>query len=120
MRAGRPRLKTRVVHPLIEQLCIARRKNKLSMSKLSKLTDISPDALGRWERGERHPDNLSKIDRWCNALGLELALRRKDEFDKRSKAAAQYAERLTSAWIGVNELQSKIAGRKGFRKNETG
>lgn len=81
MTAGRPRIRRRPpAHPVAVILYQARLLQKMTLAELASKSGLSADVLGRWERGERTPDSLVKLDKWATALGWEITLH-----DKRSK-----------------------------------
>lgn len=49
----------------------ARKKNNLSQAELAQQVSISPQAVGKWERGESMPD-LSTLNRLAEILGVDL------------------------------------------------
>ena len=49
----------------------ARKKSNLSQAQLAKELFISPQAVGKWERGESFPDLLT-FDRMAVLLGVDL------------------------------------------------
>ena len=49
----------------------ARKKNKLSQAELALQVPISPQAVGKWERGESMPD-ISTLNRLAEILGVDL------------------------------------------------
>lgn len=49
----------------------ARKKNDLSQAELAQQVSISPQAVGKWERGESMPD-ISTLNRLAEILGVDL------------------------------------------------
>jgi transcriptional regulator with XRE-family HTH domain len=49
----------------------ARKKNNLSQAQLAQQISISPQAVGKWERGESMPD-ISTLNRLAEILGVDL------------------------------------------------
>ncbi len=49
----------------------ARKKNNLSQSELAQQVSISPQAVGKWERGESMPD-ISTLNRLAEIFGVDL------------------------------------------------
>lgn len=49
----------------------ARKKNNLSQAELAQQISISPQAVGKWERGESMPD-ISRLNRLAEILGVDL------------------------------------------------
>jgi len=49
----------------------ARKKNSFSQAELAKHVSISPQAVGKWERGESLPD-ISTLNRLSGILGVDL------------------------------------------------
>jgi uncharacterized protein YjbI with pentapeptide repeats len=49
----------------------ARKKNNLSQAELARQISISPQAVGKWERGESMPD-ISTLNRLAEILGVDL------------------------------------------------
>ncbi len=53
------------------KIVTARKKNGLSQAELARLVSISPQAVGKWERGEAMPDILM-LNRLTEILGVDL------------------------------------------------
>lgn len=53
------------------KITAARKNVNLSQAELAKLVSISPQAVGKWERGESMPD-ISTLDRLAEILGVDL------------------------------------------------
>lgn len=49
----------------------ARKKNNLSQAELAQQVSISPQAVGKWERGESMPD-IATLNRLAEILGVDL------------------------------------------------
>jgi len=49
----------------------ARKKNNLSQAQLAEQVSISPQAVGKWERGESMPD-ITTLNRLAEILGVDL------------------------------------------------
>ena len=49
----------------------ARKKNNLSQAQLAEQVSISPQAVGKWERGESMPD-ISTLNKLAKILGVDL------------------------------------------------
>jgi transcriptional regulator with XRE-family HTH domain len=49
----------------------ARKKNNLSQAELANKISISPQAVGKWERGESMPD-ITTLNRLAEIFGLDL------------------------------------------------
>lgn len=62
-----------ILHPksIGNKISEARKKNNLSQAELAKLVSISPQAVGKWERGESMPD-LSTLNQLAGILGVDL------------------------------------------------
>ncbi|MES2593553.1 MAG: pentapeptide repeat-containing protein [Bacteroidota bacterium] len=53
------------------QIATARKKTNLSQAELAQQVSISPQAVGKWERGESMPD-ISTLNRLAEILGVDL------------------------------------------------
>lgn len=53
------------------KIATARKKINLSQSELAQKVSISPQAVGKWERGESMPD-ISTLNRLAEIFGLDL------------------------------------------------
>lgn len=53
------------------KIAVARKKNNLSQAELARQVAISPQAVGKWERGESMPD-ISTLYRVAEILGVDL------------------------------------------------
>lgn len=53
------------------KIAIARKKINLSQAELAQQVSISPQAVGKWERGESMPD-ISTLNRLAGILGVDL------------------------------------------------
>lgn len=53
------------------KIAAARKKMNLSQAELSQQVSISPQAVGKWERGESMPD-ISTLNRLAEILGVDL------------------------------------------------
>ncbi|MCX2680024.1 helix-turn-helix domain-containing protein [Galbibacter sp. EGI 63066] len=53
------------------KIAVARKKINLSQSELAKHVSISPQAVGKWERGESMPD-ITTLNRLAEILGVDL------------------------------------------------
>lgn len=62
-----------ILHPksIGNKISEARKKNNLSQAELAKQVSISPQAVGKWERGESMPD-LSTLNQIAGILGVDL------------------------------------------------
>lgn len=62
-----------ILHPksIGNKISEARKKNNLSQAELAKQVSISPQAVGKWERGESMPD-LSTLNQLARILGVDL------------------------------------------------
>lgn len=54
-----------------QKIAIARKKANLSQSILAQQVSISPQAVGKWERGESMPD-ITTLNRLAEILGVDL------------------------------------------------
>jgi uncharacterized protein YjbI with pentapeptide repeats len=54
-----------------DKIAEARKKSNLSQSELANKISISPQAVGKWERGESMPD-ITTLNRLAEIFGLEL------------------------------------------------
>ena len=54
-----------------QKIAEARRKNQLSQAALAHQVSISPQAVGKWERGESMPD-IATLNRLAQILGVDL------------------------------------------------
>ncbi len=54
-----------------DKIAAARKKNRLSQAELAKHVSISPQAVGKWERGESLPD-ITTLHRLAEILGVDL------------------------------------------------
>lgn len=54
-----------------QKIVAARKKNNLSQSELAQQVSISPQAVGKWERGESLPD-ITTLNRLAEILGVDL------------------------------------------------
>lgn len=63
--------------PFIGALFDERVRQGLTRRQLCEKMGYHPVMLARWERGEQRPSLLKLVD-WCDALGVELIVRRKD------------------------------------------
>ena len=62
---------------IINKLWEAREKQNLTRSSLGELMGYHPMIIGRYERGETRPSLLKLLD-WCEVLGFELTIKRKE------------------------------------------
>lgn len=53
------------------KIATARKNKNLSQAELAQLVSISPQAVGKWERGESMPD-ITTLDRLAGFLGVDL------------------------------------------------
>lgn len=62
-----------ILHPksIGNKISEARKKNDLSQAELARQVSISPQAVGKWERGESMPD-LSTLNLLATILGVDL------------------------------------------------
>lgn len=62
-----------ILHPksIGNKISEARKKNNLSQAELAQQVSISPQAVGKWERGESMPD-LSTLNQLAGILGVDL------------------------------------------------
>lgn len=62
-----------ILHPksIGNKISEARKKNDLSQAELARQISISPQAVGKWERGESMPD-LSTLNQLATILGVDL------------------------------------------------
>jgi transcriptional regulator with XRE-family HTH domain len=86
----------------------ARKKINLSQSELAKQVSISPQAVGKWERGESMPD-ISTLNRLAEIFGVDL-----NYFSDRS----QTNESVTSANENLNYQTVEIQETKPRKKFE--
>src|SRR5215831_15626907 len=83
----------------------ARKKANMSQAKLSQLLFISPQAVGKWERGESIPDIMTFI-RLGEILGVDL-----NYFSENYKPAdAEVASKTTTDNIGDIEQSVQEVG----------
>ncbi len=54
-----------------DKIASARKKNNLSQAELAQQVSISPQAVGKWERGESMPD-IATLNRIAEILGVDL------------------------------------------------
>jgi len=54
-----------------DKIATARKKTNLSQAQLAKQVSISPQAVGKWERGESMPD-ITTLNRLAEILGVDL------------------------------------------------
>jgi uncharacterized protein YjbI with pentapeptide repeats len=54
-----------------DKIATARKKTNLSQAELAKQVPISPQAVGKWERGESMPD-ITTLNRLAEILGVDL------------------------------------------------
>jgi uncharacterized protein YjbI with pentapeptide repeats len=54
-----------------DKIATARKKTNLSQSELAQQVSISPQAVGKWERGESMPD-ITTLNRLAEILGVDL------------------------------------------------
>ncbi|MFN8415673.1 MAG: pentapeptide repeat-containing protein [Cytophagaceae bacterium] len=53
------------------KIAVARKKINMSQAELAKLVSISPQAVGKWERGESMPD-ITTLNRLADIFGVDL------------------------------------------------
>lgn len=63
---------------IISRLRTERQKRGYSLAVLAEKMDVSPAALGAWERGQRRP-TLPQANYWASFLDLQVALIPADE-----------------------------------------
>jgi uncharacterized protein YjbI with pentapeptide repeats len=54
-----------------EKITLARKNKNLSQAELAQQVSISPQAVGKWERGESQPD-ISTLNRLADIFGVDL------------------------------------------------
>lgn len=82
------------------KIAVARKKNNLSQAELAQQVSISPQAVGKWERGESMPD-ISTLNKLAEIFGVDLNFfsenfKSKDNTDLIEKNEQQYAETTTT------------------------
>jgi hypothetical protein len=70
------RTNTRFIHPLIQQLRLARENAHLSRSDVSKKSGYHVNQLCAWELGKVNPDFRSMYE-WAESLGFDLVLKKR-------------------------------------------
>ena len=70
----RPRKPRPTLHPVIEQLRLARYKQRITATMLAEMTGYSAKAIYQWEAGKVNP-KLKHLADWAQALGMDLQLR---------------------------------------------
>lgn len=58
-------------HSVGNKIAAARKKIQLSQSELGQKVSISPQAVGKWERGESYPD-IATLNRLAEIFGVDL------------------------------------------------
>ena len=89
MARGRIRTHKRFVHPIAKMLHAERRKRKLTLEDMVGITGFGEEAVGQWERGEAMPRSIERLEKWCNCLGYELVIRKKDKEMERLSAIVE-------------------------------
>ena len=77
MPAGRPRKFDRKNFEIIKLLHRERKKRKIPLKLMEHMLSVGMDVVGQWERGEHKPP-LDRLVKWCDSLGFELVLKRRD------------------------------------------
>ena len=75
---GRPRKHNRTVHPFIKILHVERKRKRIPLRVMTSIVGYGVDSIGSFERGDHIPNLLKLVD-WCESLGFELKMVRKDE-----------------------------------------
>lgn len=69
----RPRKPRPTLHPVIEQLRLARYKQRITATMLAEMTGYSAKAIYQWEAGKVNP-KLKHLADWAQALGMTVHL----------------------------------------------
>lgn len=88
----------------------ARKKSNLSQAELANIISISPQAVGKWERGESMPD-ITTLNRLAEIFGLDL-----NYFSHSFQSASNEKQNETHS-IGTPIEQSKEEPKKRFDWN---
>ncbi|MNJ94178.1 transcriptional repressor DicA [compost metagenome] len=102
-----------------DKIALARKENRMSQAQLAQLLFISPQAVGKWERGESLPDFIT-INRLAEIFSLELAYFSEDSKDttnvnnekvqEKNNPSADNIEPLLTNFNGVALVAADFAG----------
>ena len=90
-----------------DKIAIARKRINLSQSELAQQVSITPQAVGKWERGESMPD-IATLNRLAEILGVDLNF---------------FSENFQSVDAGMPDLvksDSNLAEGSSTQKNRAG
>ncbi len=86
------------------KIATARKKINLSQADLAQKISISPQAVGKWERGESMPD-ISTLNRLAEIFGVDLNYF-SDNFPSSDSVTANH-ESIEKPAIGISNLEQK-------------
>lgn len=86
------------------KIATARKKINLSQAELAQQVSISPQAVGKWERGESMPD-ISTLNRLAEILGVDLNYF-SDNFQN-EKAATTLIEKLSQQTVEIDRTNPR-------------
>lgn len=89
----------------------ARKKNNLSQAELAQQVSISPQAVGKWERGESMPD-IATLNRLAEILGVDL-----NYFSDTFKSKVSESQFETTRKPAVETLTTKLKTNLGLNWN---
>lgn len=89
----------------------ARKKNNLSQAELAQQVSISPQAVGKWERGESMPD-IATLNRIAEILGVDL-----NYFSDTFKSKVSESQFETTRKPAVETLTTKLKTNLGLNWN---
>ena len=88
-----------------------RKKNNLSQAELAQQVSISPQAVGKWERGESMPD-IATLNRIAEILGVDL-----NYFSDTFKSKVSESQFETTRKPTVETLTTKLKSNLGLNWN---
>ncbi|WP_342084378.1 pentapeptide repeat-containing protein [Dyadobacter sp. OTU695] len=90
-----------------EKIAKARKDKSMSQAQLAQHIFISPQAVGKWERGESMPD-ITTFDRLAEILGVDL-----NYFSENAPSAADKTANAGEAITPPAHSSEKVAGQQG-------